>query len=119
MIKKTDKIAIVGASNNPRKYGNIVMGDLITKGYNVVPINPSENSILEVPAYKNLKAAGKGIDVVIFVVPPVITEKILVDVKKMKIPLVWMQPGSESEKAIKFCEENKIECVHDSCIMLQ
>lgn len=118
MISKNDRIAIVGASNNSRKYGNIVMGDLISKGYDVVPINPNEDSILEMKSYKNLKSIGKDINLVVFVVPSEITEKVLVEVKKLGIKKVWMQTGSESERAIKFCEDNKIECVHNSCIML-
>ncbi len=119
MVDQNSVIAVVGASNNVRKNGNLVMGDLIAKGCDAVPINPSEDIVLEIPAYKNLKAVGRKIDLVVFVVPPAITEKILIDVKKMKIPKVWMQPGSESAAAIKFCEDNKIECVHDACIMLE
>ncbi|MBU0625936.1 CoA-binding protein [Patescibacteria group bacterium] len=29
-----------------------------------------------------------------------------------------MQPGSESDRAIAYCEMNGIECVHDACIMI-
>ncbi|MFT4305006.1 MAG: CoA-binding protein [Candidatus Woesearchaeota archaeon] len=32
---------------------------------------------------------------------------------------VWMQPGSESEKAINFCKENNIEVIYNSCIMVK
>lgn len=119
MITKDMSIAVVGASNNPRKYGSIVTGDLISKGYKVFPVNPKEDKVLELKSYKNLKSIKERVDLAVFVVPPEITEKILEDVKKSKISKVWMQPGSESEKAIKFCEDNKIECVHDSCIMMQ
>jgi hypothetical protein len=31
---------------------------------------------------------------------------------------VWMQPGAESEAAIDYCEENGMEVVHGTCIML-
>ncbi|NCN86682.1 CoA-binding protein [archaeon] len=117
MITKEDIIAVVGASKNPRKYGNEVMRDLISKGYTVYPVNPNEDKILELKSFKNLKSINAKIDFVVFVVPPEITEKVLEEVKKLKIPKVWMQPGSESEKAIKFCEDNKIECIHNSCIM--
>lgn len=119
MITKSETVAVVGASNNPRKYGYQVLGNLISKDYNVIPINPNGEKILEIQAFPELKKVKTKIDWVIFVVPPKITEKILIDVKKLKIPSVWMQPGSESDKAIKFCMKNKINCVHDSCIMLQ
>ncbi|MEM3055472.1 MAG: CoA-binding protein, partial [Candidatus Bathyarchaeia archaeon] len=58
-------------------------------------------------------------DVVDVVVPPKITEQIVETCKKLGITKVWMQPGSESELAIKFCEENGIEVVHGVCIMAE
>lgn len=119
MITKNDLIAIVGASNNPRKYGNIVMADLVAKDYHVIPVNPNEDKVLEIKTCKNLKSCKEKPTAVIFVVPPEITEKVLEEVKKLKIKKVWMQPGSESYKAIKFCEDNKIECMHNACIMMQ
>ena len=36
---KNNLIAIVGASNDPKKYGNKILLDLISKGHNVAPIN--------------------------------------------------------------------------------
>ena len=119
MITKDMSIAVVGASNNPRKYGSIVTGDLISKGYKVFPVNPNEDKVLELKSYKNLKSIKEKVDLVVFVVPPEITEKVLEEVKKAKIGRVWLQPGSESDASLKFCEDNKIECVHNSCIMMQ
>ena len=46
MINKTDKIAVVGASKNPSKYGHIVLRDLISRGYDAIPVNPHEDEIL-------------------------------------------------------------------------
>ena len=34
------------------------------------------------------------------------------------IKKIWMQQGSESPKAIKFCKENGIELVEGECIMM-
>jgi len=39
---KNNLIALVGASNDPKKYGNKILLDLISKGYNVAPINNKE-----------------------------------------------------------------------------
>jgi predicted CoA-binding protein len=41
--------------------------------------------------------------VVDVVVPPKVTEHTVETCQKLGITRVWMQPGSESEKAIKFC----------------
>ncbi|MCD4704955.1 CoA-binding protein [bacterium] len=32
---------------------------------------------------------------------------------------IWMQPGSESDLAIKFCEDNNIKYIHDVCVMIE
>jgi predicted CoA-binding protein len=57
--------------------------------------------------------------VVIFVVPPQVTEKVLEEVRDLWIKNVRMQPGAQSSQAISFCEKCGINCVHDACIMIQ
>jgi predicted CoA-binding protein len=42
--------------------------------------------------YRTLSTTEQKIDVVIFVTPPVITEKVLEEVNELKIKNVWMQP---------------------------
>jgi len=50
---------------------------------------------------------------------PKITAQLVKTCKKLGITKVWMQPGSESETAIKFCEENSIDVVHGVCVMVE
>ncbi len=121
-IKILDKkytYAIIGASNNQEKYGYRVLKDLKEFGYNVVPVNLREREILNLKVYKNILDINFKIDVVIFVVPPEVTERVLRDVKRLKIKKVWMQPGSKSEKAIKYCQDNNIEYIYNACIMIE
>lgn len=118
MINKKYLYAIVGASRNQEKYGFKVLQDLFDSGYKVIPINPREQEILEMKTYPNLKSVKQKIDVVIFVVPPPVTLKILEEVSILGIKKVWMQPGSESEEAIKYCHEHKIEYIAGACIMV-
>ena len=119
MIDKNLAYAVVWASNDENKYGHKVFRDLLDAGYHVVPINPNEKEILWEKVYPTLSDYDQKIDVVIFVVPPKVTEMILDEVKQLKITHVRMQPWSESQNAIKFCEINNIECIHDACIMIQ
>jgi len=118
-----ETILIVGASNNPEKYGHKILDNLLLRGFNAVPINPNEKEILSVKAYPNILEFTKSnpktkIEWIDFVVPPEITTKVLEEVKKLGLEKVWLQPGSEGIEAIKFCEENKIKCVHHKCIMV-
>jgi len=69
-----------------------VFKDLLDAGYKVLPINPNEKKILGKKVYPTLSDVKKTIDVVIFVTQPTVTEKVLEQVKALKIKNVWMQP---------------------------
>lgn len=111
--------AVVGVSRNPEKYGHQVYKDLKEAGYKVYPINPNADEILGDRCYPNLEELPEVPDVVNIVVPPRITERIVRLCKKLGITKVWMQPGSESEDALRFCRENGIEVVHGVCVMIK
>ena len=118
MINKNNIYAVVGASKNHKKYGYQVFKSLKESGYVVIPINLHEKEILGSKVFKSIMDVNLKINTIIFVTAPIVTEKILKEVKQMKINKVWMQPGSESKKAIDFCQRNKIECIHNACIMI-
>jgi len=110
--------AIVGASHDPAKFGNKIVRDLHNAGYIVYPVNPKGGEIEGVKVYPSLADLPEEPDVVDIVVPPTVTEKVVRQVKALGLPRVWMQPGSESEDAVRFCEENGIAVVHDACAMI-
>ena len=118
-LNKRNVFAVVGASRDPEKYGHQVYNDLRTAGYEVYPVNPEAEEILGARCYADIRELPRKPDVVDFVVPPEVTEKILETCLKLGVTKAWLQPGSESEKAIKFCEDNGIEVVHGVCVMVQ
>lgn len=118
-LRKGNIFAVVGASRNPDKYGHQVYRDLKIAGYKVYPINPKADEVLEDRSYSDLKELPKVPDVVDIVVPPEVTEKIVKECHELGIKKVWMQPGSESEEAIKYCKEKGMEVLHDICVMVQ
>jgi len=118
-LDKRNVFAVVGASRNPEKYGHQVFKDLMKAGYKVYPINPNADEILGVKCYPSLKDLPEKPDVVDLVVPPQITEKVIRECKELGIRMIWMQPGSESENAIKFCKENGMDVVHGVCVMIE
>lgn len=118
MIDKKYTYGLIGASNNNKKYGNIIFNNLFKKGFKIIPINPNEKKIEGHLCYKDIISSPK-IDVAIFVVPPNVTEKMLVQIKEKNIANVWMQPGSESKTAILFCKENNINLIYNRCIMVE
>jgi hypothetical protein len=118
-LRKKNVFAVVGVSQNPEKYGHHVYKDLKEAGYVVYPVNPNLDEVLGDRCYHSLSELPERPDVVDTVVPPEVTEKIVAECKELGLERVWMQPGSESEKAIDFCSRNNIKVVHDVCVMVK
>lgn len=119
MINQEFSYAVVGASQDPQKYGHKVFKDLLEADFTVFAVNPQGGGLLGQPVYKNLAEINKKIDVVVFVTPPPITLSVLKDVKSLDIGKVWFQPGSESEEALNYCKQHQIKPIHKQCIMVQ
>lgn len=119
MLDKNNIIAVVGASRNPEKYGHRVYMDLKQADYKVYPVNPNADEVLRDKCFPSLTSLPRKPDVVNLVVPPPVTEQTVQECRQLSVTMVWMQPGSESEKAIKYCRENGVQVVHGECIMVQ
>lgn len=115
---KNNLIALVGASNNPTKYGNKILLDLVSKGYNVAPINTKEDTIAGIKSYKNVLDLKESPSIINFVVPPSIGFQITKELVENKFDNFWYQPGAESEKISYFLNENKKNFIDDKCIMI-
>jgi len=118
-LRKENIFAVVGVSRDKKKYGYKVYKNLKEAGYKVYPINPNANEIDGEKCYSALSKLPEKPDVVNLVVQPRVTEQIVKECKKLGIRKVWMQPGSESKKAVNFCQENNIEVVYNICVMLE
>ena len=112
------RFAIVGATDNPEKYGCEIFKNLRSRGYEVYPVNPRLKELEGIECYSSLSDIPVKVDVVDFVVPPEATEAVLKECKKLELDRIWLQPGSESEAAIAFCHENNLKVVHDANVML-
>ena len=115
---KNNLIALVGASNNPTKYGNKILLDLVKKGYNVAPVNTKEDTIAGIKSYKNVLDLKESPSIINFVVPPSIGFQITKELVENKFDNFWYQPGAESEKISYFLNENKKNFIDDKCIMV-
>jgi len=108
--------AVVGASNNPEKYGHKIVQALLKRTKNIFPINPKEEEILGFKCYKDLNEIKNKIDVIVFVTQPNITFEI-VEKHFSKKSLFWFQPGSFDFGVLDFCKENKIRYENKKCII--
>ena len=116
---KKNLIALVGASNNPKKYGNKILLDLVSKGYNVVPINSKEDTVAGIKSYKNVLDLKESISIINFVVPPEIGFEITKELVENNYDNFWYQPGAESKEISSYLIENSKNFIDDKCIMVE
>jgi uncharacterized protein len=110
--------AVVGASRDPSRYGYRVLVALRTAGYRAYAVNPRADEIAGERAYPSLAALPETPNVVDTVVPPAVTARTVVEAAALGVTRIWMQPGSESDEAIRLAEESGMRVVHHACAIL-
>ena len=116
---KNNLIALVGASNDPKKYGNKILLDLVSKGYNVIPINSKEDTIAGTKSYKNILDLKESPSIINFVVPPSIGLQITKELVENNYDNFWYQPGAESKDISSYLIENNKNFIDNKCIMVE
>ncbi|MCB0076540.1 MAG: CoA-binding protein [Anaerolineales bacterium] len=111
--------AVVGASQERHKFGNIILRRLHQAGYQVVGVHPNGEPVDGIPVYPTLADIPEAPDVVNIVVPPSVTERIVEMCYTLGIRRIWMQPGAQSQAAIAFCHAHGMRVVADgSCALV-
>jgi predicted CoA-binding protein len=110
-------VAVIGSFANENKFAYKILKKLIAKGANAIPIHPTIKEVEGMQCYKSVMDYPGKIDAANLVTPPVVTETIVEECLKKGISFVWMQPGAESEKAIKFCKTNFINVIYNTCLL--
>jgi predicted CoA-binding protein len=97
--------AVVGASRDRGKYGNKVLRVYQQHGSKVYPVNPHAEEVEGLECYPDLKSLPEKVDGVSIITPPEVTEKVIQQAADLGITNVWMQPGAESDQAIRLAEQ--------------
>ena len=111
--------AVIGSFRNESKYAFRILRKLTEKGYKVYPVNPRLDTVDGLKCYKSVSDIPFRVDVVDIVTPPEVTERIVKECKDKGIYRIWLQPGAESEEAIEFCKKNRINIIHNMCVMVE
>jgi uncharacterized protein len=109
--------AVVGASEDRSKFGNITLRELQRRGKRVYPVNPKATKVEGETCYPSLAALPGPVDRVLVVVPPKQGETVVKEADEAGIKNVWFQPGAESDAALAYCAAHGIEAISGHCIL--
>jgi uncharacterized protein len=110
--------AVVGASDDRNKFGNITFRALKQHGKRVFPVNNKAVQVEGETAYASLSDLPEQVDRVLIVVPPKQGEAVVQEADKAGIDSVWFQPGAESVAALAYCEAHGMVAIAGRCILV-
>ena len=119
ILQSYENVAVVGISDNPSKPSYQVAAYLQNAGYNIYPVNPKYDSVLDQKCYPNLNSIPVPVEIInIFRnaehIAPIVEEAIKIGGK-----VIWMQLGIINEDAAMTALESGMQVVMDRCMKIE
>jgi uncharacterized protein len=116
IYEESSTIAVVGASDDPKKPAHAIPQQLQGLGYRIVPVNPKGGEILGEKAYRSLDELDVPADVVDVFRPSEETPDIARQAVKLGAKVLWLQEGIVSEEAATIGREGGLTVVMGICM---
>jgi predicted CoA-binding protein len=97
-------IAIIGASNDRRKFGNKAVRAFLQQGYEVFPVNPTAETIEGLRAFKSISDVPVRPQRISVYLPPKLLLAELPEIAARGCDELWLNPGTESDAVLAECE---------------
>ena len=111
-------IAVVGISKNQGKPSHYVAKYLTQEGFNIIPVNPTVDEILNKKCYNNVSDIEESVDIVdIFRKSEDVLSVVQDAIKKKGIKLIWLQKGIFNTEAEELAKKNKIDFIYNRCML--
>ncbi|NQV23614.1 MAG: CoA-binding protein [Rhodopirellula sp.] len=111
-------VAVVGASRDRSKFGNISVRAHLQQGFEVFPVNPNADEVEGLPAFASLSDVPvENLDRITIYLPPHLTLELLDEIQKLAPTEVWMNPGSADEDVRLRAEQLGIEIIEACSIV--
>ena len=128
IFENTSNIAVIGLSKNELRDSHQVSVYMKNAGYNIIPINPTIDSVMGLKSYNSLKNIPedvlKNIELVnVFrkseFVKEIVDEVIEINKKYGRIHTIWMQLGIFYDESDRISEDNKLNIITNKCIKIE
>ncbi len=112
-------VAVIGMSKHQEKAAHYVPKYLSQNGYNIIPVNPTADEILDKKCYPSVEDIPEPIDIVDVFRPsdqvlPVVQQAI-----KKKPKVIWLQEGIHNAEAEELARKEGIKVVFNRCMLAE
>ncbi len=112
-------IDIVGATDNPAKYGAIIYREMKGKGFPVFAVNPNRSTVDGDPCWPTVKDLPEKPTIVVLVVHAEDGLDVLEDCAEAGPRNIWVQPGASSRALRDALDQGDFDWISDACVMVR
>jgi len=118
-ILSLNKVAVIGMSKNSSKAAHYVPKYLSDNGYDIIPINPSAEQILEKKCYSSISEIDEEIDIVDIFRPSDDVLPFVQEAIKKKPKVIWLQEGIHNLEAEDLARKEGIKVIFNRCMLAE
>jgi len=111
-------VAVIGASSDRSKFGNMSVRAHLKLGYQVYPVNPRGGEVEGLTAYTSIdEVPVSPLDRISLYVPPHVGLTMLEAIAAKGCGELWLNPGAESSELIAMAEQLGLNAIQGCSIV--
>jgi predicted CoA-binding protein len=116
------RIAVVGASRDPKDFSRYVLRELQRCGFDAVAVNPALTDAGGVRVFPRVSDVDPPPDAALLLVPATAAEGAVEDCLRARVRRIWLHrgagPGVATDAVLALCAANRIDVVHGLCPLM-
>ncbi|MBT6083040.1 MAG: CoA-binding protein, partial [Nitrosopumilus sp.] len=118
-ILSLKKVVVIGMSKNSSKAAHYVPKYLSNNGFEIIPVNPTTDEILDKKCYNSVLDVDGSIDIVDIFRPSSDVLPFVKDAIKKKPKVIWLQEGIHNSEAENLARKEGITVVFNRCMLAE
>ena len=118
-ILEMKNVAVVGMSRHSEKAAHFVPKYLHENGFNITPVNPKSDEILDKKCYDRINDVPDEIDIVDVFRPSDQVLEIIKEAIKKNPKVIWLQEGIHNHEAEQLARDAGIDVVFNRCMLAE
>ena len=118
-ILSLQTVAVIGMSKHSSKAAHYVPKYLIDNGYDVTPVNPTAEKILNISCYDSVSEIECPVDIIDVFRPSEQISSIIRDCIEKKPKVIWLQEGIHDFESEELARKAGILVVFNRCMLAE
>ena len=112
-------VAVIGMSKHSSKAAHYVPKYLIDNGYDVTPVNPTAEKILNISCYDSVSEIEGPVDIIDVFRPSEQISSVIRDCIEKKPKVIWLQEGIHDFESEELARKAGIVVVFNRCMLAE